>query len=286
MIVSAPLIRYTTFFTEEQNGTGAVIVEYCYIDRSSIYPKIYVSSFTAVFIFAPTIILSGVYIIIIKKLKQLNQCYFVHKSASGALNNNINNNNKKRISWPTTDTLRLKRNKNKNLYVPDTELYTNPNSYTMKVIYTPQSSKSVLANTQSSYIKSASKLDFNKNNSKQVKSEVGIKRKSMPGGRCTYGKNLIAKRNQTITICLISLAFFFCQIPIKVFQIFNAFYVFENSTQPADALFRFKIMNIIFLSTKLLYFLHGMSNPIMYELEFNLADVKRSKILKTLFFKF
>jgi hypothetical protein len=31
-------------------------------------------------------------------------------------------------------------------------------------------------------------------------------------------------------------------------------------------MFRFRIMNFIFLFTKFLYFLHGMSNPIIYNL--------------------
>ncbi|CAF0929624.1 unnamed protein product [Brachionus calyciflorus] len=77
--------------------------------------------------------------------------------------------------------------------------------------------------------------------------------------------SLVVKRKQTITICLVSLAFFFCQIPIKIFQLFNVFYKFEKNDLESDIL-RFKVLNTIFLITKFLYFLHGMSNPIIYNL--------------------
>lgn len=76
---------------------------------------------------------------------------------------------------------------------------------------------------------------------------------------------LILKRKQTIMICFISLAFFICQLPIKVFQMFNTFYEYPQVSDEQSA-HRFTILNLIFLSAKLLYFLHGMSNPIIYNL--------------------
>lgn len=81
----------------------------------------------------------------------------------------------------------------------------------------------------------------------------------------TYGQ-LIAKRKQTIMICLISLAFYICQIPIKLFQMFNTFYTFQEDVPEEQAAWRFHALNIVFLSAKLLFFLHGMSNPIIYNL--------------------
>jgi hypothetical protein len=79
-------------------------------------------------------------------------------------------------------------------------------------------------------------------------------------------KSVINKRKLTITLCLISIAFFFCQLPIRFFQIFNIFYEFESLGVEEHDYNKFKIINIIFLSTKLLYFLHGMSNPLVYNL--------------------
>lgn len=77
---------------------------------------------------------------------------------------------------------------------------------------------------------------------------------------------LISKRKQTIMICFVSLAFFICQLPIKVFQMFNTFYEWQPAANEEVASRRFFILNMIFLCTKLLYFLHGMSNPIIYNL--------------------
>lgn len=77
---------------------------------------------------------------------------------------------------------------------------------------------------------------------------------------------LISKRKQTIMICFVSLAFFICQLPIKVFQMFNTFYEWQPAANQEVASRRFFVLNMIFLCTKLLYFLHGMSNPIIYNL--------------------
>lgn len=91
--------------------------------------------------------------------------------------------------------------------------------------------------------------------------------------------NLIAKRKQTITLCLVSLTFFFCQIPVKIFQIFNSFYQFESVSEEYDVMI-FKRMNIIFLLSKLLYYLHSMSNPIIY----NLMSTKFNRSFKNVIF--
>lgn len=93
-----------------------------------------------------------------------------------------------------------------------------------------------------------------------------------------YSCNLVAKRKQTITLCLISLAFFFCQIPIRLFQIFNTFYVFPETDE--DKHTKFKYLNALFLVSKMLYFLHGTSNPIIY----NLMSTKFSKSFKSVIF--
>jgi hypothetical protein len=262
---------YTTYFREVNNST---VVEYCYNDRTSLFPKVYVSSFNAVFVFTPTVILGGVYIIIIRKLKQLNECYFYQKSSVTGLKSDKHKKTNNSVA------------ESNELAQP--EFYTSSNSsnsYSMKVKYTPtnnnnlttstnlQQSMSLLGNKKTTLksphdraslqllkVNTHSQAGNHKKISLPTKANTDVNK--VVSGKSSYGKNLIAKRNQTITICLISLAFFFCQIPIKIFQIFNAFYEFENESAEND-LVRFKIINIIFLSSKLLFFLHGMSNPIM-----------------------
>jgi hypothetical protein len=299
ILFSAPLMYYTTYFKEENNTTGTV-VEYCFNDRSSMFPKWYVASFTAVFIFAPTVILSGVYLIIIKKLKQLNECYFYQKSTSTTSS-----------GGKATGASGMEGNEMAAVgeaAQPEyfTSSATSSNSYSMKVKYTPapnnvpgsgsgnvvcannslqttsliQNKKSLTAGTtiaggkgpkktisvQYRMKKERGRAARNKMSSAlaTAPSNTEVNKATVNINKSSYGKNLIAKRNQTITICLISLAFFFCQIPIKIFQIFNSFYEFKSESESTDEdLIRFKIMNIIFLSTKLLFYLHGCSNPIM-----------------------
>ncbi|CAF1055440.1 unnamed protein product [Brachionus calyciflorus] len=208
-LISTPFISFTTYREENYNGT---IISYCYNDRSLFY-KIYSSTSTSLFVFAPSFILSAVYLIIIQKLKNINS------------------------SFEISLLEKTKRDRRSNFSI----------------------SKSSSCSIFYSNKKECENYDFRKTSSVSfLKQKHSIFRNSST----SY---LIAKRKQTITICLISLAFFFCQIPLKIFQLFNFFYKFESTTIEKD-LIRFRIMNFIFLTTKFLYFLHGMSNPIIYNL--------------------
>lgn len=193
-VCSIPYLSYSAFRYEAFNGTK---ISYCFYSRS-LGAKIYSSSCTSLFVFAPSLILSAVYIYIIRKLKKLNKAH----ENKGIFRN---------LSSPSGKGLN-------NSFNSRSELTT-----------------SLIKSTNCVF---TSNRSFN---------------------------SLIIKRKQTITICLVSLAFYFCQIPLKIFQLFNIFYNFETTSTENDMI-RFRIMNIIFLTTKFLYFLHGMSNPIIYNL--------------------
>lgn len=192
VLCSIPYLSYSAFRYENYNGTK---ISYCFFSRSTA-AKIYSSSCTSLFVFAPSLILSAVYIFIIRKLKNLNRAHefkgmLCNLSSSAASTNSFNSKSELKTS----------------LIKPVNSVISSNRSFS----------------------------------------------------------SLILKRKQTITICLVSLAFYFCQIPLKIFQLFNIFYKFENTSAENDMI-RFRIMNIIFLTTKFLYFLHGMSNPIIYNL--------------------
>jgi len=89
-------------------------------------------------------------------------------------------------------------------------------------------------------------------------------------GNQTLNNNLKLKRRQTISICLISLFFFFCVIPIKLFQVFKFVVNIEN----------LEITHTIFLISKLLFYTHIMSNPIVY----NLMSSKFSRSFRKILF--
>lgn len=212
IISSSPLVQYTKFqyvnLTDNANQTESVTlapVPSCYNDRSSTFPMIYQSTLTSIFLFAPTFILTVLYILIVLKLRRLNKMF------------------------------------------ADENRFERKNEEVMRLMMAKSSGHP------------------NMKNGKNTRSSSGVEATIRQVSNASNYSQLISKRKQTITICLVSLAFFFCQIPIKCFQIFNSFYKFKNVSHEQD-MERFKIMNIIFLSTKLLFYLHTMSNPIIYNL--------------------
>lgn len=204
IIFSLPNIFLTSYNVENFNGT---LVPYCYNDRTSRFARIYSSSFISVFVFIPSVILSLVYVSLIRKIRNINKFQMVNSNQKNIKKVKAENNSASNLVYGSL----LFRNR----YSDDSRIFL-------------------------------------------CRSSKGREKIS-----CT--NTLTNKHKQTITICLISLAFFFCQIPIKIFQLFNVFYEFEKVSVEND-LFRFKVMNTIFLFTKFLFFLHAMSNPIIYNL--------------------
>jgi hypothetical protein len=89
-------------------------------------------------------------------------------------------------------------------------------------------------------------------------------------GNQTLNQTLKLKRRQTISICLVSLFFFFCVIPIKLFQVLKFVINIEN----------LEITHSVFLFSKLLFYTHIMSNPIVY----NLMSSKFSRSFRKVLF--
>lgn len=92
----------------------------------------------------------------------------------------------------------------------------------------------------------------------------------LSNGNQTIHNNLKLKRRQTISVCFVSLIFFFCVIPIKLFQILKFIIDIDN----------LEITHTVFLISKLLFYTHIMSNPIVY----NLMSTKFSRSFKNVLF--
>jgi hypothetical protein len=188
-----------------------VTLEYpiCYTERKSIFPKVYIASFITIFLITPTIVLTFVYKIIIKKVVEITKTMEIER-----------------------EILYLKR------YKLNVSGSSGPTS------------------------KSGSTSSNNRNNrSTQVNQLLETSNGSNINNLETSYSNMKFKFQMTKTICFVTLAFFFCQLPIKLFLLFNLF--FESNTIKPDHL-SFKIINTIFLVSKLLFYLHGISNPIIY----------------------
>ena len=175
ILFSSPFIYYTTYHIDVSNN-----VSYCYNDRTSMFLNMYSSTFISVFVFIPSVILSIVYVALIRRIKQINKCQILNLKE----NNYYNCYKMKRLSNDSFNSVSTSN------FLPIKFLLKNKETC-----------------TKDFYFKISS-----------IRSSNDTRKKSL------YSNNLVTKRKQTITICLVSLAFFFCQIPIKIFQIFNVFY--------------------------------------------------------------
>jgi hypothetical protein len=245
---------------DQKNAT----LDYCYLDRSSMIPKVYLACFISTFVFAPTVVLSGVHIYIVRKLKKLNTSDLFHVNIASTKRMLKKNHYDAELYNRTAITLKqfYKRQiKSNNNTATTTKVTTNlASSDSTAAAADAAATIPLIAFTYQCYDTSSS-ITLSASSNIQHNSVTKSSGNSVKDENTLYTKNLIIKRKQTITLCLISLAFFSCQIPIKAFQMFNLFYIFQE----ADP-FKFKIIDIIFLSCKLLYFFHGMSNPIIYNL--------------------
>lgn len=242
-LLTVPLIKYNKYSIDqvlEQNYTtqldGMVdetirYVEYCYNDRSSPLAKIYVSAFPALVLLVPAFTLTILYVVIIKKLKQHNEGVYEYDQPS---RQDAATNQTSEPDTTETTTAAMPRQ-------------SRAGFSRLSVRFALKKNSSASSGGGGDVSSTAGSRLLGR---KQTHERISIK--------MSHDQSLVAKRNQTITLCLVSLAFFFCQMPIKAFQIFNSFYVFDNTSFTF-----FRVMNVIFFLSKFLFFLHGMSNPIM-----------------------
>ena len=216
----------------------------CFLDRELTNEKFFITTYISVIIFAPSFILTFAYLIIIRKLKKINYNFFTsHESSymkSKTKNDSLNSQEPYAVvTWIRNNS----KFESKKFWLRKKEFNRS---------YSDACSNSISrCESLRLSIKSTKNLDPKKDEYKSCHSY--------------YSNNLLAKRKQTITICLISLAFFFCQLPIKIFQLFNTYYTLNpSSVYHLEILFPF--LNSVFMISKFLFFLHSLSNPIIYNL--------------------
>lgn len=246
LILSSPMIHFASFNIEKRNlsgnQSGSEDIPYCFIERSTNASKTYVSIFTSFILFAPTLILTCVYVHIIHKLKTINR-----RMSYNRYNGSSDTNN----------------NGSSTFFLSSSYLKTPPNYEHESQALAPNKQQQLVVASVSSAENNSNFVSQNNVYSMRILMyeetlrRAVCHRKQQQGSFCT--KNLIKKRKQTITLCLIAMAFCFCQIPIKLFQLFNTFYVWHSDHD-------FKTLNIVYHTTKLIYFFHSMSNPIIYNL--------------------
>lgn len=220
MVVSTPMYHFAKYNSVNNSGE---IIEYCYLDRTTTLCKAYVSTLISIILFAPTLILTFVYVGIIRNLQTIN----------------------KRYSTPDLD-------------LAASAAHRKHTATNFEIIFRSSQSAAAAAAAAAATESSIRIILLNRGrDSNGVNPKLAYE--EIKRSFCT--KNLIRKRRQTIILCTVTMTFFFCQIPIKIFQIFNTFYEWSASDDS-----QFKMLNIIFLTTKLIYCFHPMSNPIIYNL--------------------
>ncbi|RMZ97736.1 hypothetical protein BpHYR1_034444 [Brachionus plicatilis] len=70
ILFSLPFFVFTSYTVENFNGT---MVPYCYNDRTSLFARTYSSTFISLFVFIPSVILSLVYVTLIRKIMKINK---------------------------------------------------------------------------------------------------------------------------------------------------------------------------------------------------------------------
>ena len=81
----------------------------------------------------------------------------------------------------------------------------------------------------------------------------------------------IQKSNLTIIFLIMAIVFFCCQLPVRIFQCWSYLHFYssfknESEIEPLSEL-ELKIVNIISQASSLIYFMHCVSNPIIYNIQ-------------------
>ena len=94
----------------------------------------------------------------------------------------------------------------------------------------------------------------------------------------------IQKSNLTIIFLIMAIVFFCCQLPVRIFQCWSYLHFYTSSKNAGEGVveqlseLELKFINILSQALSLIYFLHCISNPIIY-------NIQSSKFRNFLYFK-
>lgn len=276
-IVSSPFVFMTEY---------SPIVEQCWLNLSKI-KLLYVLFFNIILIFIPTIGLAFLYIYIIINLKK-HYSFFsssskqtglrIHSKNSIRLRSNIEKNLVGKLSLSEIEKLKCQN---------DEKIGENKNPKMKKSVFVWNKKRSrscsfCFSGTKNNYQCRCTKSeDLNLKSSNSIKSECELN-KCIYSSKPISSNHLIVNKNQsikskyssynkinfTIVISLITLIFFCCQLPIRIFILwsnFRQYYsppLFINNSATNDI----NLITIISDITTTIYFFHCISNPIIYNL--------------------
>lgn len=216
----------------ETNVTLTSLSSWCGLTSNSDESKIYFLIFVSFFIFVPTLLLTFSYLFIIRNM-------------SNVQNEHTSKIDKKYKHSRQSSTSHLVGANHINIH------YKIPASK-VKLTLKPRNSLELYSDlkVEKKFYGTVSPKLF------EIRQSVAKPLIDLSNGNSTLNHNLNIKKRQTISVCFVSLIFFFCVIPIKLFQILKFLIDIDN----------LEITHTVFLISKLLFYTHMMSNPIVYNL--------------------
>lgn len=248
-IGSCPLLFFTNYSGPNNNECYLVI---------DILALIYTISLNVIFIFIPTIGLSFLYAIVVINLNHKNKDISISKysrTSKGSMSNAEYNSisTKKTVCIENVEIFAINREETTKNTVDEESKNVSPiNSHDRRTQTNPKSSDSFLVR-----------------NSKDSHSTT----------------------NHVMILLLITVLFYFCQLPLRIFLIWSYINNYLLAEMP-DMYFQEKfiseqyidLVNFISNSVKVIYFLHCISNPIIYNImssRFRTAFFRSSPLKKS-----
>ena len=258
------MVKITEFLPYTENNET---LNQCYLAITTPY-YVYMIVYTTIIIFIPTIFLTFLYLRMIFMLKisyrvNFNEVYMpklknlINKS-SADLKQKVEINSQ---SFSEKSDLPVEKNPSMAKIENKCRFYKFSNRHKKKLnkairitIKSNDDSSSSLINSQ--------KLNIFKKNQSSFHN-INLNRDI---GKLSQLKALNMRKRFTITILSMTVAFFCCQLPIRIFILWSFSYQLRQSSSIEYSEINYELINIISFVARLIYFLHGISNPLIYNI--------------------
>ena len=282
IIVSLPIMHITTYrqYIDHNNN----IENQCYLDITHGY-YIYMVAYTSIIIFIPSIFLTVLYVTIIYKLR-VHYNRTISEVSLSTFKSTITRNSLESNEIPKkrTNTLEV------NINPVETKVH-----FYSDIYHTGQSKRKNL------FIKKGKRNDSTSSLLQNTQPKCPTTRRQTAVSLDTKYKAFNSRKKFTLTILCMTVAFFCCQLPIRIFLMWSFTYHFNQNESSQDNFTNstsetlnnsnhpehdsYNSINLISFTARLIYFLHGISNPIIYNISsskfrrafFNLFSLSKSK---------
>ncbi len=290
ILLSLPMIKITEFLPySDKNQT----VNQCYLAITKPY-YIYMISYTSIIIFVPTVFLAFLYMKIILILRisyRVNLNELSTPKMRGLLMKPIVKNEKIAEKSGFSDSFSNKSDfqvKNDPKSLMETKAENKSRFYK----YPNRLKKDKLNSIKMQKISIKSEPDFSCTSLTNSQKFNSIKSKTLSFHNISVTRdNYLKKLSQlrafknrkrfTITILFMTIAFFCCQLPIRIFILWSFSYQLRQISNDVNGHpeINYELINMISFIARLIYFLHGISNPLIY----NISSSKFRRAFLSLF---